>query len=292
MRVLVTGATGRQGGSVARELLSGGFVVRALTRRPASQRSKALAEMGVEVVAGNLSDRASIRQAMKKVDGVFSVQNYWDPSVGFDVEITQARNLAEAALDSGTAHFVQSSMAAASDVSAVRHFESKRRIEQILKELSVPHTLIGTVYFMDNLFDRKMGGSMTFPALSGGLDSSTRLHLLSSNDIGRVVRRVFSRREEYLDQRVNLAGDQMTVEEMKTTYSQVMCKRAPRYWIPRPVLRLFAYEFAQQLDWHNAVNFDFSFEASRRSFSHLSTFEEFLVANRGRLSVEANGTGV
>jgi uncharacterized protein YbjT (DUF2867 family) len=92
--ILVTGATGKQGSAVVRHALRQGFTVRALTRNPDSLTARALLAKGVEVVKGDMEDLASLRQAMKDVYGVFSVQNYWEKNVGYDGEIRQATNLA------------------------------------------------------------------------------------------------------------------------------------------------------------------------------------------------------
>lgn len=276
-RILVTGATGKQGGAVARALLrEGGYVVRAVTRNPNSESARRLRDMGAELVAADLSDSTSVHSAVEGSEGIFSVQNYWDSSVGFDGEIAQARNLAAAAKSAGVAHFVQSTMASADNVADVAHFESKRQVEKLLSDQGIPHTLLGTVFFMDNLLDPRMGGKMTFPVLSGSLKKRTRLHLLHSDDIGEAVRQVLSRPAEFIGSRVNLAGDELTVAEMKDVYRRVTGKRPKWYALPRFALRMMAREFSEQLDWHNKVNFQFSLDESRARFPHLTSLEQFL----------------
>lgn len=275
-RYLVTGATGKQGGAVARRLIDDGLRVRAMTRNPEGERARALEALGAEIYAGNLGDPDSVGQAVAGVDGVFSVQNYWDQATGFEGEIAQARNLALAAKQEEVRHFVQSTMAKADDVTSVPHFESKRRIESQLAEIGIPHTLIGTVFFMDNVLDPKMGGSMTFPTLSGSLRPTTRIHLLLSDDVAGAVAQVFSRPEKYVGRRVNLAGDQLTVTEMKSIYQEVIGRKPKGYRLPRLLLRFMAKEFSDQLDWYNSVNFGFSVADSKREFPHLTSFADFL----------------
>ena len=102
--VLVTGATGRQGGAVARHLLQRAIPVRALSRNPGKPSAEALARSGAEVVGGDLDDRASLAKAMEGVSGVFSVQNWWE--TGTSREIQQGMNVAEAAKDARVPHFV------------------------------------------------------------------------------------------------------------------------------------------------------------------------------------------
>ncbi|MGH8911259.1 MAG: NmrA family NAD(P)-binding protein, partial [Acidimicrobiia bacterium] len=102
--VAVCGATGRQGGAVARSLLESGWVVRALTRLPGQERAATLSELGAEVVAADMEDPASLRRAFEGVDGVFSVQN--GMISGFDREVVQGRNVADAAKQANVGHLV------------------------------------------------------------------------------------------------------------------------------------------------------------------------------------------
>lgn len=283
-KVLVTGATGKQGGSVAKAMLRGGCYVRVFTRNSSSENARQLASMGAEIMVGSLDDVDSVRKAVKGVDGVFSVQNYWEPTTGYNGEIRQAMNLAEAAMDAGVAHFIQSTMATADNFVGVRHFQSKRQVEQRLDAMRIRHTLLGTVYFMENLLDPRMGGKMTFPTLSGTLRKNTALHLLSSEDIGLAVREIFFAPDRFLGQRVNLAGDQLTVPEMKSTYRDVTGKSPKWFSVPTFCLRFLAKEFADQLAWHNRTNFQFSVADSRVLFPHLQSFEAFLKAHRNELA--------
>jgi uncharacterized protein YbjT (DUF2867 family) len=281
--VLVTGATGKQGGSVVRALIRDRQHVRALTRNPGSKNANALHNLGAEIVVGSLDDVDSIKRSVDGVHAVFSVQNYWEKSTGYDGEIQQGVALARAAMEAGVAHYVQSTMATAEDFAGVPHFESKRQIERNLKEIGVPHTLLGTVYFMENMLDPKMGGKMTFPSLSGTLHKDTGLHLLSAEDIGHVVCTILGNSDHYLGQRVDIAGDFLTVEEMKRIFQSVMGKRPKWYALPRFFLRLVAKEFANQLEWHNRTNFKISTANCRQKFPLLTSFETFLKTNRSQL---------
>jgi uncharacterized protein YbjT (DUF2867 family) len=129
---------------------------------------------------------------------------------------------------------------------------------------------------MDNLLDPKKGGSLTFPALSGSLHPQTKLHLLAVEDIGRVVAELFASRETYLSKKISIAGDFLTVEEMKEIYQVVSGKKAKAYSIPRWVLRVLNKEFAHQLEWHNKVNFDFDLDETRGLIGSPTTLRGFL----------------
>src|SRR5215212_8884672 len=111
--ITVTGATGQQGGAVARKLLEDGWKVRALTRdldKPAAQQ---LASLGAEIVAGDMDNRAELDAAFQGAYGVFSVQNFWLPDVGYEGEIQQGENVADAAHEAGVQHLVYSSVGSA-----------------------------------------------------------------------------------------------------------------------------------------------------------------------------------
>jgi uncharacterized protein YbjT (DUF2867 family) len=171
-------------------------------------------------------------------------------------------------------------MAAAKNVSDVPHFQCKRQIEQMLIKCDLPVVLLGTVYFMENVLERKTGGSMTFPTLSGSLDSETRLHLLSYHDIGSVVAEVFGQPERFVGQRIDLAGDELTVSQMKTIYRHVSGRRPKWYSLPHWVLKRMAREFAAQMRWHNANRFDVDVQKVRQQFPTMTNFEGFLTRER------------
>src|SRR5258708_6084747 len=166
--ILITGATGKQGGAVVRHALERGFAVRALTRhtdRPAAQALKAI---GVDVVRGDMDDAASLAQALRGVYGVFCVQNFWEKGVGYAGEARQAHALIQAAQAAHIYHLVYSSIAGCDNARGIEHFESKWATEKLLGAVGVPHTILRTVFFMENFIDRQTG-AMMLPVLSGAL---------------------------------------------------------------------------------------------------------------------------
>jgi len=274
--ILVAGATGKQGGAVARHLLQAGFKVRALTRTPDSDRAKQLQRQGAEIAIGNLDDRDSLARAVEGVGGVFSVQNYWEPGVGYEGEVRQGRNLADAAKQAGVKHYVQSTMADAASFQGVEHFESKAEIEYYVNHIGLLRTFIGTVYFMDNLLDPKMGGPMTFPVLAGSLRPNTPFHMVAVDDIGAIVTAVFQNPAQFIGTKINVTGDILTVSQMKAVYRQVTGKQPRPFSIPAWLLRIMNKEFAQQLHWHNQIGWTFGSEQAKRIHPALLNFEQFI----------------
>jgi uncharacterized protein YbjT (DUF2867 family) len=272
--VLVTGATGKQGGAVAHYLLATGFRVRILARTPSKPAAVALQEKGAEVVPGDMEDISSLRLAVAGADGVFSVQNYWEKGVGAAGEIRQARNLADAAKQAGVKHFVQASVADAERAPGVEHFECKWEIEQYIDQIGLPRTFLGEVFFMESFLEK--GGSMILPLLSGTLEKTTRLHMLSVEDIGAIATVVFQNPERYIGRKIVIAGDRLTVDEMRQTYERVTGRKAKRWSFPSFVARLLSAEGYRQLQWNNNPGWQFSLDEVRGIGVELTSFEEFI----------------
>src|SRR5215831_3261929 len=130
--VLVTGATGRQGGSVIRHMHPKGWKLRALTRDPDSTAAQKLVRMGIEVVKGDLENPGTLEPATRGVYGIYSVQDFW--AVGAKREVQQGKNLADAAKEAGVEHFVYSSVGGAERNSGIDHWESKWEIEKHIRK--------------------------------------------------------------------------------------------------------------------------------------------------------------
>jgi uncharacterized protein YbjT (DUF2867 family) len=275
-RVLVCGASGRQGGAVSRALLAHGFEVLALTRSPQTAAAKELERLGAQVVVGDLSHPVSLHPIMKGVDAVFSVQNYWERGVAAEGELRQAENLLAAAEANGVRHVVQSIMAQAGTYDGIAHFESKQRIADRLRLGPLPFTTLGTVWFMDNILDPKMGGSLTLPILAGSLTSHVSFPMLATADIGKACVKILQSPSVHAGKHFDLIGDRLTVAEMKQVYARVTGRRAKWYRMPRWVMRWINKEFAEQLAWHNRVDFDGQPDQLREWLGETVTFEQFL----------------
>jgi uncharacterized protein YbjT (DUF2867 family) len=278
--ILVAGATGKQGGAVARHLLKAGKQVLAMTRQPESPAAQRLVQLGAKLVQADMESTNSLAQAMAGAQGVFSVQDFYAPGVGFEGEIRQAQNMLEAARRADIKHFVQSTMAKGLNIEKVAHFHSKYLAEQALRASGLPYTLIGTVWFMDNLLDPKNGGPMTFPVLRGSLKSATFFEMLCVDDIGAAVAATFEKPTQFIGQKINLAGDRLTVLQMQEQYLAVIGKKPPLYSIPNWMMRAMHKHFAQQLRWHNTDGFSFGLNESRVVVPQIRSWRDFLKENR------------
>jgi uncharacterized protein YbjT (DUF2867 family) len=208
--VLVFGATGTQGGAVARALLARAIPVRALVRDPGSDRAKALVALGAELAVGDLNDEWSLAQALSAVTVAYAITTPFES--GPDAEVRQGDTIIRAAAQAGLPWLILASVAAA-DRAAVPHFRSKARIEARLRDGSVPWTVVAPSYFYENVLGER---SLHDGVLELPLPVHTRLHQVALRDLGALVAAILSRREEHLSQRIEVAGDAPTPAEMAT----------------------------------------------------------------------------
>lgn len=219
--IAVTGATGQQGGAVARKLLADGWNIRALTRDMDKPAAQELASLGAELVAGDMENRAELDAAFNGAYGVFSVQNFWLPNVGFESEIRQGEHVADAARGAGVQHLVYSSVGAAHRGMGQKHFESKWIIEQHIHSLGIPYTILRPAAFFENFnWERAAILNGTFNAL--GLQPEKQRQLIAVEDIGVFVALAFANPDQYTGKIIELAGDALTESQLAETFAKVI----------------------------------------------------------------------
>src|SRR5512134_2719560 len=217
--IAVTGATGQQGGAVARKLLADGWKVRALTRDLDKPTAQALAQAGAELVAGDMDSRSDLEAAFRGAYGVFSVQNFWLPNVGFEGEIQQGKNVADAAKTAGVQHLVYSSVGAAHRGMGQKHFESKWIIEQYIQTLDIPYTILRPVAFFENFnWERPAISNGNFQAM--GLRPEKERQMVAVEDIAVFAALALANPEEYSGKTIELAGDELTEQQIADTFSK------------------------------------------------------------------------
>jgi uncharacterized protein YbjT (DUF2867 family) len=213
--VLVTGATGPHGRAVAEALLAAGRPVRALTRDASSDHAGELAELGAEVVTGDLLDVDSLLGAMRGVPVIYAVTTPF--AGGPQGEIEQGEGILAAAREVEAPWLILASVASADRPTGVPHFESKWQIEQRLAASPIPHTVVAPTYFYENLGDLAeiiAGGELTL-----ALSPSRPLQQVALADLGALVAALLDRREEVLGARLEVAADQPTPQHMADALS-------------------------------------------------------------------------
>ena len=271
--ILVSGATGQQGGTVARTLLDWGFAVRALTRDTDKAAARELADLGAEVVGGDLEDRESIERVLDGVYGVFSVQQFME--TGVEGEVRQGVLLADAARAAGVEHIVYSSVGSAHRETGIPHFESKFEVEEHVRASGVPYTVLRPVFFMQNweyMREPILGGTLPQP-----LDPDKPLQMIDADDIGVFAAMAFDDPERWIGREVDIAGDELTMPEIAGTLSRVIGHNVDYFQVPwEGFEEQMGEEYAVMYRWFNDYGYEADIAALKKEHPGLVTFEQYL----------------
>lgn len=263
--VLVTGATGQQGGTVARKLLADGYRVRAMTRKPDSERAKELVKLGAEAIQGDLDDAASLERAVQGVWGAFAVQNTWE--AGVEKEEVQGKRLAEIAKAAGVQHFVYSSVGSAHRHTGIPHFDNKSRVEETVRGLGFPsYTIIRPVFFMENLLSPWFKPGIDQGKLMIGIAPTTVLQMIAVDDIGKYGLLAFGKHAELNGREIDIAGDEKTMPETARIFSTAARKKITFERVPLEEARKFSEDFAMMLEWFDRVGYNADIQANAKEF--------------------------
>jgi uncharacterized protein YbjT (DUF2867 family) len=269
--ILVTGATGQQGGATARHLLAGGWSVRALTRDRNKPEALALEAAGAQIVEGDFEDRASLEAAIVGVYGVFNVQ----VPLSYEAEIKQGMAIAEVASSANVKHFVYSSVGGAERNTGIPHFESKWEIEKYLRGLDIPLSILRPAYFMDNLnFKRTEILDGTYESI--GMDAGKPLQMIASEDIGALAASAFGNPKDYISRAIEIAGDELTEPQIVDVLAAVVGREVI---LTEPEKASPYKDFVQMVDWFNKEGFQTDISALRRQYPGLKTLQVWLDNN-------------
>ncbi len=278
LSVLVTGATGKQGGAVARLLLKKGHLVRALTRKPDSPKAQELKRLGAEVVTGNLEDRAAVERAAQAVDAIFAMSTPFE--AGMEVETRQGITVADAAKAAGVKHLIYTSVGSADRNTGIPHFDSKYKVEQHIKTLGIPHTIIGPVFFMENLISPWWLPGLQEGKLAMALPGSRKLQQIALEDIAGFTALVLERREQFLGRRADIASDEIAGNQVVEIISRLSGRKIEYVELPLAQLRATNEDFAKMFEWFDRVGYSIHIAALRRDYPEVGwrTFEAWAKA--------------
>jgi uncharacterized protein YbjT (DUF2867 family) len=309
--IAVAGATGAQGGGLARAILAdpeGGFAVRALTRDPESKKAKELAALGAEVVAADVDDEASLERAFAGAHGAYCVTFFW-AHFSPERELEEAGNMARAAKAAGVQHVIWSTledtrrfiplsddrMPTLGERYKVPHYDAKGEANQLFTDAGVPTTFLQTSFYWENFIYFGMGPqrgddgalTLTFPIGSG------RVAGIAADDIGACAYGIFKAGAPLIGTTVSIAGEHLTGEQMASAFSDVLGEPVTFNAVTPDVYRSFGFPGADDLG--NMFQFTTDFEAeycgvrdldaTRRLNPGLKTFRTWLEANRGAIPV-------
>lgn len=272
--ILVTGATGQQGGVVARYLLQEGVKVRVLTRRPA--KADALKKLGAEVAVGDLTDKESLQPPLRGVRKVFLVTTPFE--AGLEAEVRQGIGMIDAAEEAGVEQLVFSSVGSANRNTGIPHFETKWQIERHLKQADVPATIFRPVFFMENFTAPWMLPSIRQGKVVLPLAADRKLQMVALDDIGAFGAAAFIRPKEFLGEEIDLAGDALTVPEALELLAREIGK-AIRYE-PLPIdqaEKTLGHDAAVMYRWFNEVGYSVDIPALEKRWAiPLTKFRELV----------------
>ncbi len=270
LTVVVTGATGKQGGAVARGLLERGHKVRAIRRDPNSSPAKSLAGAGASIVTASLDDTAAITKALEGATSLFAMTTPYGGAA--DAETKQGFAAVDAAKAAGV-HLVFTSVGSANRQTGVPHFDSKYEVEKHIAKASVRATILAPVAFMENLYFAK-------EQLAKGVYATalppTRPHAqIAVADIGAVAVRVLEGADRFTGKRFDLAGDELTGNEALAILSRVTGRAFTYYQIPLDFVRQRMGEDAVKMyEWFDRVGFTVDRAALHREFPDVA-FQDF-----------------
>lgn len=273
--ILVTGATGQQGGAVARRLLSRGHKVRALTRKPQGEAALALLKLGAEVMQGDLDDPQSLGRALTGIWGVFAVQNTWE--AGVEREEEQGKRLAEIAKKKNVQIFVYTSVGSAHRNTGIPHFDNKWRIEEKVRGLGFPsYTILRPVFFMENFTSPGIKPGLKEGKLMIGIKPNTVLQMIAVEDIGKFGVRAFEEHREMNRHEIDLAGDQHTMPAVGEILSKAIGKKIQFVQVPIEEVRKFSNDFAIMLEWFDHVGYNVNIPRLAKDYGiRLTTLAEW-----------------
>ncbi len=287
--ILVTGATGAQGGSVARHLLQqGDFKVRCLTRNPESDAALALKSKGAEVAKGDLSDKATLSAAMQECYGVFGVTNFWEH---FDGELQHGKNLVDAVEAANIKHFVFSTLPSAEKLSngtlSVAHFETKAAMEDYSRSKDIPATYVHAAFYFENFLSYFPPTQMEDGTYGFGFpQGNTPLATLSIEDLGGIVNTIFNNPSKYIGQLVGAVSEDLEPAKYAEIMTKVLGKTIQYNDIPREVFASFGFPGAEELATQFTCNRLHILErkvdrkASHEMYPNIKGFEQWLTENK------------
>ncbi|HEY5599748.1 MAG TPA: NmrA/HSCARG family protein [Candidatus Manganitrophaceae bacterium] len=310
--IAVVGATGAQGGGLVRAILndkSSGFTPRAITRKKDSDKAKALAKLGVEVVEANTDDLQSVKKAFDGAYGAFCVTNFWE-HFSVEKEMAQAKNMAQAAKSAGVQQVIWSTFedtrkkVPLSDIRMptlqgkykVPHFDGKGEANQYFTDVGAPTTFLLTSFYWENFIFFGMGPkkgpdgklAITFPM------GDKKLPGIAVEDIGKCVFGIFKKGREYIGKTVGVAGEHPTGSQMAASFSKALGQEVKYNDVPPEVYRGFGFPGADDLgnmfqykrDFNDAYCGARNLDGARALNPSLQTFDAWLAQNKSRIPLE------
>ncbi|MBN2532725.1 MAG: NmrA/HSCARG family protein [Spirochaetales bacterium] len=276
LTILVTGATGTQGGAVVNALLKKRHKVKALTRHPDSEKVLALESKGVTIIKGSFDEKETLNTNLKGLDGIFIMSTPYER--GVEAEVRQGRNIIDAAINAGVRHIVFSSVANADKNTGIPHFESKYQLEQYLsQQRTVPFSIIAPAFFFDNFIT-----PFLLPGLKKGffyqaLPPGIPLESVSADSIGEFAVFIFENHDTFTGKRIDIAEDNLTGTEYAEILSKTSGKQIEYVELAINEVRKNSKDLALMYEWFKNTGYSVDINALKKRFPQIKwkSFKEW-----------------
>jgi uncharacterized protein YbjT (DUF2867 family) len=253
LKILVTGATGQQGGAVARALLKRGHTVYALTRRPDSVNAVFLKNKGAEIIKGDFTHIDDLPEFPRDLDGIFIMTTPYETGPGD--ELLQGENSIDAAESVGVKHIIFTSVANADKNTGIPHFDSKFEVEKYLATIETPYTIVAPAFFYDNFTSPFLLPGLKTGRFFQALPPDVPLQSVSVETIGEFTAHVFENRELFMNKRIDLAEDELNGVQYSRILSETSNSSIQYTEIPIDEVRRNSEDLALMYEWFNTVGY-------------------------------------
>jgi uncharacterized protein YbjT (DUF2867 family) len=288
-KILVTGATGQQGGALARLLLQKKHEVYALIRSTKSESPKAqnLRNQGAKLVEADLDKPDSLEQATNGIDSVFLMGTWVE--VGTEGEIRRGKMMVDIAKEKKIEHIVYSSVVNADKNTGIPHFESKYKVEQHIKNSGIPYTIIGPTFFMDNLLSYSLAG-LQQGQVALPLSPSRILQQSAVENIAEFSALALERRNSFIGKRIDIASDEITGEQAAKVLSNELGHKIRYEQVPMEQIRQASQDLAVMFEWFERIGTGVDVAALHKQYPEVNwlTFKDWVKSqNWGDLAVSS-----
>jgi len=277
--IFVTGVTGHQGGAVARSLINAGFKVKGLTRNASSLAAQILKKLHIEIVQGDLNDPDTFRNHIRGAYGIFTVLSYDN---GVTKEIRQGVDMANLARQYEIKHFLYSSVIGADLNTGIPHWESKFKIENHIKQINIPYTIIRPVSLFENFLIPQVKSRIIKGKLPSPVNKDVTQQFISSRDIGEITAAIFMDPGKYWGKTVTIAAEQMDMKQVAVTFSEALGKEIKYQKLPMLITRLvMGKDLFKMFKWVNENDAVFlkDLDAFRKEYPNLTGLKEWIPPN-------------
>jgi len=264
LNVLVTGVTGKQGGSLAQLLVQRGHRVRGLTRKPEGAAATSLRRSGIEVTPGDFENPHSVESAAKGCDVAFIVATPYEK--GPDAETKGAIAAIDSVRKAGVPYLVYSSVGDADRETGIPHFDSKARVEHHLRGIGMDHSIVAPVFFMENFTAPWMGPGLAGGVLALSLPGTRKLQSVSLRDIARFSTLAIEHRAAFRGKRVNIASDELSPIEMASRLSKSTGRKITFQEVPLEMVRKQSDDSAKMFEWFDRVGYSADIPKLKREY--------------------------